>query len=59
VAVLEQFGIRGAKMPAFSASAIVLVLLWDQVRRQNILGLIVQLEVSPKLMHSCSFLSEK
>jgi hypothetical protein len=46
-------------MPAFSASAIVLVLLWDQVRRQNILGLIVQLEVSPKLMHSCSFLSEK
>jgi hypothetical protein len=46
-------------MPAFSASAIVLVLLWDQVRRQNILGLIVQLEVSPKLMHSSSFLSEK
>ena len=46
-------------MPAFSASAIVLVSLWDQVRRQNILGLIVQLEVSPKLMHSCSFLSEK
>jgi hypothetical protein len=36
-------------MPAFSASAIVLVLLWDQVRRQNVLGLIVQLEVSPKL----------
>ena len=58
-AVLEKFGIRGAKMPAFSASAIVLVLLWDQVRRQNILGLIVQLEVSPKLMHSSSFLSEK
>jgi len=26
VAVLEQFGIRGAKMPAFSASAIVLKL---------------------------------
>ena len=46
-------------MPAFSASAIVLVLLWDQVRRQNILGLIVQLEVSPKLMQTCSFLSEK
>ncbi len=59
MAVLEQFGIRGAKMPAFSASAIVLVLLWDQVRRQNILGLIVQLEVSPKLMHSYSFLSVK
>ena len=59
MAVLEQFGIRGAKMPAFSASAIVLVLLWDQVRRQNILGLIVQLEVSPKLMHPSSFLSEK
>ncbi len=55
MAVLEQCGIRGAKMPAFSASAIVLVLLWDQVRRQNILGLIVQLEVSPKLMHSYSF----
>ena len=46
-------------MPAFSASAIVLVLLWDQVRRQNVLGLIVQLEVSPKLMQTCSFLSEK
>ena len=59
MAVLEQFGTRDAKMPAFSASAIVLVLLWDQVRRQNILGLIVQLEVSPKLMHSSSFLSEK
>ena len=42
-------------MPAFSASAIVLVLLWDQVRRQNILGLIVQLEVSPKLMHFLFF----
>ena len=55
MAVLEQFGIRGAKMPAFSASAIVLVLLWDQVRRQNILGLIVQLEVSPKLMHFLFF----
>jgi len=37
-------------MPAFSASAIVLESLWDQVRRQNFLGLIVQLEVSPKLM---------
>ena len=59
MAVLEKFGIRGAKMPAFSASAIVLVLLWDQVRRQNILGLIVQLEVSPKLMQTCSFLSKK
>ena len=59
MAVLEQFGIRGAKMPAFSASAIVLVLLWDQVRRQNILGLIVQLEVSPKLMQTYSFLSVK
>jgi hypothetical protein len=46
-------------MPAFSASAIMIVLLWDQVRRQNILGLIVQLEVSPKLMHSYSFLSAK
>ena len=57
MAVLEQFGTRDAKMPAFSASAIVLVLLWDQVRRQNVLGLIVQLEVSPKLMHSCSLLS--
>ena len=55
MAVLEKFGIRGAKMPAFSASAIVLVLLWDQVRRQNILGLIVQLEVSPKLMHFLFF----
>ena len=55
MAVLEQFGIRDAKMPAFSASAIVLVLLWDQVRRQNILGLIVQLEVSPKLMHFLFF----
>ena len=54
-AVLEKFGIRDAKMPAFSASAIVLVLLWDQVRRQNILGLIVQLEVSPKLMHFLFF----
>ena len=52
MAVLEQFGTRDAKMPAFSASAIVLELLWDQVRRQNVLGLIVQLEVSPKLMHS-------
>ena len=59
MAVLEKFGIRGAKMPAFSASAIVLELLWDQVRRQNILGLIVQLEVSPKLMQTCSFLSKK
>jgi hypothetical protein len=29
VAVLEQFGIRDAKMPAFSVSAIVLELLWD------------------------------
>ncbi len=46
-------------MPAFSASAIVLVLWWDQVRRQNVLGLIVQLEDSPKLMQNCSFLSEK
>ena len=52
MAVLEQFGTRDAKMSAFSASAIVLELLWDQVRRQNVLGLIVQLEVSPKLMHS-------
>ena len=59
MAVLEQFGTRDAKMPAFSASAIVLELLWDQVRRQNVLGLIVQLEVSPKLMHSYSFLSVK
>jgi hypothetical protein len=41
VAVLEKFRIRGAKMPAFSASAIVQELLWDQVRRQNVLGLIV------------------
>jgi len=46
-------------MPAFSASAIVLESLWDQVRRQNFLGLIVQLEVSPKLMQTYSFLSEK
>ena len=47
-------------MPAFSASAIVLkVICGTKVRRQNILGLIVQLEVLPKLMHSCSFLSEK
>jgi len=49
VAVLEQFGTRDAKMPAFSASAIVLESLWDQVRRQNVLGLIVQLEVLPEL----------
>ena len=46
-------------MPAFSASAIVLSYCGTKVRRQNILGLIVQLEVSPKLMHSCSFLSVK
>ncbi len=59
MAVLEQFGTRDAKMPAFSASAIVLKLCGTKVRRQNILGLIVQLEVSPKLMHSSSFLSEK
>ncbi len=59
MAVLEQFGIRGAKMTAFSASAIMLVLLWDQVCRQNILGLIVQLEVSPKLTQTCYFLSVK
>jgi len=59
VAVLEKFRIRDAKMPSFSASAIVLESLWDQVRRQNVLGLIVHLEVSPKLMQTYSFLSEK
>jgi hypothetical protein len=58
-AVLEEFGIRDAKMPAFLASAIVLESLWDQVRRQNVLGLIVQLEVSPKPMQTYSFLSVK
>jgi hypothetical protein len=46
-------------VPAFSASAIVLESLWDQVRRQNVLGLIVQLEVLPKPMQTCSFLSVK
>ncbi len=50
MAVLEKFIIRGAKMPAFSASAIVLESLWDQVHTRNVLGLIVQLEVSPKLI---------
>ncbi len=55
VVVLEQFGIRGAEMTAFSASAIMLESLWDQVHRQNILGLILQLEVSPKLMHFLFF----
>jgi hypothetical protein len=59
VAVLEEFGIRGAKMPAFSASAIVLESLWDQIHRQNVLGLILQLEVSPKLMQTYYFLSVK
>ena len=52
MAVLEKFRIRSTKMPAFSASAIVLESLWDQVRRQNVLGLIVQLEVSPKIMQT-------
>ena len=59
MAVLEKFRIRGAKMPAFSASAIVLELMLDQVRRQNVLGLIVHVEVPPKLMQTYSFLSEK
>ena len=42
-------------MPAFSASAIVLSYCGTKVRRQNILGLIVQLEVSPKLMQFLFF----
>jgi hypothetical protein len=42
-------------MPAFSASAIVLESWWDQVRRQNVLGLTVQLAVSPKHMHFLFF----
>jgi hypothetical protein len=46
-------------VPAFSAPAIVPVSLWDQVRRQNVLGLMVQLEVLPKLMQTGSFLSVK
>jgi hypothetical protein len=38
-------------MPAFSAPAIVLESILDQLRRKNVLGFIVQREVSPKLLH--------